>query len=51
MYRRGMGVRPDQQLAGERFRQACDLGLQNACATGQAPGAKNDAEASGRGGA
>jgi len=50
MYRRGEGVREDRKLADERLRQACDLGLQNACAAGQSPGAKSDAEASGRSG-
>jgi TPR repeat protein len=31
MYRHGLGGPPDDDLAEERRRQACELGLQDAC--------------------
>jgi hypothetical protein len=37
IYRRGIGGLENDELAGERLRRACDLGLERACEPGERP--------------
>jgi hypothetical protein len=41
LYARGLGALKDEKLARQRFRQACDLGLESACAAESDPAFRN----------